>query len=299
LYEGIVVRGQGGFYYVKTEIGILECRGRGKLKKDLNEILVGDRVVCSALPDDEGVIDRVLPRHTRLVRPSIANVDQVVTVFAVKNPDPIPLLIDKFLAVISSAGLKPIIVFNKIDLLGTEAFSLADVYRNAGYPVYLTSTKKQQGIDELRDILIDKVTVFSGPSGVGKSALLNHIQKDLILQTGDVSQKIKRGKHTTRHASLMLLDEGGWVADTPGFSVLDLSEIAKDELQGLFPEFQPYINSCRFNGCFHRAEPDCAVKAAVANGLINQGRYDNYISLLCEIESLPPEWARKSDGRSG
>lgn len=299
--DGIVVRGQGGLYYIWSDGTIVQSWARGKIKKQLGEILVGDHVQFSYIDGDEGVVDSVLPRRNKLIRPAIANIDQMITVFSLASPDPIPLLIDKFLVTIQSKGLKPVIVFSKADIsrenrsVEVNGEYLPEIYKKTGYSVYITSAKEHIGIAELQHALKDKVTVFAGPSGVGKSALLNCLQDNIVLLTGDVSEKIRRGKHTTRHASLLALESGGWVADTPGFSVVDLTDVKKEELTRYFPEFNPYIDQCRFAGCMHRAEPDCSVKRAVEDGSVDRTRYDNYVLLLGEIENQPPPWARKSE----
>lgn len=296
--RGLIVRGHGGLYYVYVQGRTIQCRARGAIKKTLGDLLVGDIVIYEDLPDGEGVITDIVTRRNKLVRPAMANIDVVVTVFSLHSPDPIALLIDKFLVVVEASGFQPLLVFTKCDLLpnADERFSyLPNDYRRAGYDVFITSSVTCLGIPELREALNGRMSVVAGPSGVGKSALLNKLQDSISLKTGDISSKIRRGKHTTRHASLIQLDGGGWVADTPGFSTLDLFIVPKQDLQRYFHDFDQYLGGCRFSGCMHRAEPDCAVKAAVASGEINKVRYDNYIALLAEIETLPPDWARRGD----
>ncbi|MEG6615247.1 ribosome small subunit-dependent GTPase A [Peptococcaceae bacterium 1198_IL3148] len=284
MIEGIVVKAYSGYYYVQEGNKQWVCRLRGKFRIDKVNVLVGDYVRVKPAGSDTGVVYEVLGRRNQLVRPSIANVDQAVITFAVQNPEPNLDLLDKFLLMAEGAGVKPVICLNKIDLLAATEPSWLEIYRQAGYSVLTTSTKKDLGIEELRKILAHKVSVFAGPSGVGKSSLLNAVQPGLQLQTGEISHKLKRGKHTTRHVELLPLAFGGLVADTPGFSSLYLPEIPAVELINYFPEIAQYASRCRFNSCSHTQEPDCAVKGAVEEGIINARRYHSYLQYYNELK---------------
>lgn len=281
MVEGIIVKGIAGFYYVRTTDGIYECKARGIFKKNKVTPLVGDKVKISILSEDpkEGWIEEIGERNVELFRPAVANVDQAIIVFALKSPDPHLNLLDKILLLGEYAGMELTICFNKADLIkGDDVFErYKAIYELAGYNVVMTSTKTGEGIDKIREILKDKISVFAGPSGVGKSSMLNVIQPGLQLKTGEVSEKIQRGKHTTRHTELIELEFGGWVVDTPGFTSLDLDFIGMDELADLFQEFREFEGHCRFNDCMHINEPDCAVKAAIETGHIHQNRYDSYL----------------------
>lgn len=281
MVEGIIVKGIAGFYYVRTSAGIYECKARGIFKKNKVTPLVGDKVKISVLSEEpkEGWIEEIGERNVELFRPAVANVDQAVVVFALKSPDPHLNLLDKILLLGEYAGLDLTICFNKADLIeGDDVFErYKAIYELAGYNVVMTSTKTGEGIETVRDLLKNKITVFAGPSGVGKSSMLNVIQPGLELKTGEISEKIKRGKHTTRHTELIELEFGGWVVDTPGFTSLDLKFIDMAELADLFQEFREYQGHCRFNDCMHINEPDCAVKAAIETGHIHKNRYDSYL----------------------
>jgi len=281
MVKGIIVKGIAGFYYVRTDNGIYECKARGIFKKNKVTPLVGDKVNINILSEDpkEGWIEEIEERNVELFRPAVANVDQAVIVFALKSPDPHLNLLDKIILLAEYSGLDLTICFNKADLIeGDAEFErYKAIYELAGYNVVMTSTKTGDGIEEVRDLLKDKISVFAGPSGVGKSSMLNVVQPGLELKTGEISEKIKRGKHTTRHTELIELEFGGWVVDTPGFTSLDLNFIDMAELADLFQEFREFEGHCRFNDCMHINEPDCAVKAAVDTGHIHQNRYDSYL----------------------
>ncbi|QEK12001.1 ribosome small subunit-dependent GTPase A [Crassaminicella thermophila] len=284
MIDGIITKGIGGFYYVKTDEVIYECRARGKFRKEQITPLVGDKVkITIDSSTKQGVIEEIIKRDTEFIRPPVANVNQAIIVFAVKKPDPNLVLLDRFLVMAENEDVDVVVCFNKIDLDEKYLLELKKIYTCAGYPVVSTSVKNKIGIDTFKDILRDKITVFAGPSGVGKSSLLNETQPNLALKTGEISEKNKRGKHTTRHVELLELDFGGWVLDTPGFSSLNLDFIEEDQLQFLFREFVPYIGSCKFSGCKHLNEPKCAIKEAVLHNTINKSRYESYIQLLKEI----------------
>lgn len=284
MFEGVLIRAYGGFYYVKKGDEIWDCSLRGKFRLGKNvAALVGDKVRVTPIRGKTGRIDEVLPRTTELFRPAVANVEQAVIVFAVQNPEPNLTLLDRFLVLAESAGIKSVVCLNKADLLsGRREHDWLKLYRKVGYPSVVTSTKNGEGLDELRELLIGSTSVFAGPSGVGKSSLLNAVQPGLELKTGEVSHKLKRGKHTTRHVELLPLTAGGFVVDSPGFSSLDLPQMEREELAGLFPEFEEFTTDCKFNRCLHHQEPQCGVKKAVEQGAINRGRYQNYLILLEE-----------------
>lgn len=287
MVKGIILKGIAGFYYVKTDDSLFECKARGKFKNQKLTPLVGDRVLILPENEEKGTIEEIEERKTELIRPAVANVDHSVIVFAVQNPDPNRILLDKMTVLSIAAGVTPIICFNKID--GDQkgvGKALKKVYESAGFRVILTSWKTGEGIDALKEAIQDKVTVFAGPSGVGKSSLLNKLQKGLSLKTGDLSEKIKRGKHTTRHTELMPLDHGGWVVDTPGFTSLDLDFIALNDLKDFFPEFEAHEEDCRFDDCVHINEPGCGVIAAVDSFEISGQRYESYRYLYQEIKNM-------------
>jgi len=282
---GIIIKGIGGFYYVKVDDTVYECRARGLFRKNKITPLIGDKVLIKVNKEDNtGYIEQIFDRTTELKRPPVSNVDQAIIVFAAQKPEPNLWLLDRFLLLASYQGLDVIICINKIDLdTDGKVDSIFNIYDRAGYRVIKTSCITKEGIDQIRNLLLNKVTVFAGPSGVGKSTLLNNIQSNLKLKTGDISQKTSRGKHTTRHVELIELDSGGWVVDTPGFSTLDIDYLKENELQNLFPEIYEKKDMCRFSGCCHYKEPGCAVKEAVETGEISHSRYDNYLSMLQEI----------------
>lgn len=285
MLEGIIIKGIGGFYYVKVNNEIYECRARGLFRKRKITPLVGDRVEI-ILTDgcNKGYIQNIKERSTELFRPPVSNVNQAIIVFAAKKPDPSLWLLDRFLLLAEFNNLDITICINKIDLGNSyDVDFFSDIYVKAGYKVINTSAKNKNGLEELKDILKDKITVFAGPSGVGKSTLLNSIQPNLSLKTGEISGKTSRGKHTTRNTELLELNIGGWVVDTPGFSSLSIDFVKEEELHLYFREIKKYSHLCRFNGCNHHKEPDCAVKKALENNEISQERYDNYLKFLEEI----------------
>jgi len=281
MIKGTVYKALGGYYFVRTGRGEYRCYLRGRFRRQ-KQVLVGDRVGLIPQGKNTGVIEELEPRKTELYRPPVANVDLAIVIFSLAQPDPNLFLMDRFLLQGEIAGVKPVIVFNKTDLVQSKEEYLD--YERVGYMVIFTSTKTGEGISKLSNILKDRVSVFAGPSGVGKSSLLNAIQPGLSLKTGEISSKLKRGKHTTRHVELLRLDNGGLVADTPGFSNLYLPPDLKSvELASYFPDLQAHALNCRFSGCLHHKEPDCAVKEAVANGKIIPTRYEHYIALLKEV----------------
>ena len=286
MINGKIIKGIGGFYYVDTENGVYECRARGIFRKEKITPLVGDRVKMSIVDEEskKGVVEEIDKRDTELIRPPIANVDKALIVFAVKNPKPHLSLLDRFIVLAEKENLEIVIVLTKADLDDDNTLEkITSIYELSGYKVIPVSNKTKLNINAIKEELKDSVVVFAGPSGVGKSSLLNEIDENFKLQTGEVSDKIKRGKHTTRHAELLKLECGGMVADTPGFSSLTLDDIDENELKEYFIEFEEH-DECKFGSrCIHENEPSCAVKEAVKNGEISKKRYDSYIQLLNEI----------------
>lgn len=277
--EGIIIKGIGGFYYVKSSEDIFECKARGIFRKDSLTPLPGDRVLISVVDELKKIatIEEILPRDSQLVRPAVANVNQLITVIAVKSPVPDLLLLDKLLVTAEMKGLSTVICINKIDLgEGNEHLQIKDSYSKAGYNTVLVSSRLDAGFDELKSVLKDRVSVFSGQSGVGKSTILNRIMDSWVMETGDVSEKIERGKHTTRHAELVKLEFGGYIVDTPGFSNFELTDLTHEQLEAYYPEFSDLLGKCKFTGCSHISEPSCAVKEALKEGLIDTGRYERY-----------------------
>ena len=280
-----VIKMYNGFYYLQVagQEELLSCRLRGRIKRNKGAVVTGDYVEYQMLEDGTVVIERCLPRRTLLKRPAVANIDQVLITFAARQPDLNQLLLNRFLVLAEWSGIPEIVIcINKCDLLEEKADFLQD-YVQAGYKLLMVSAQEGQGIQELKNLLTGRVTVFAGPSGVGKSSLLNAVDSNLELATGKISDKIKRGKHTTRAACLLPLPEGGTVVDTPGFSAAELENIDKAQLAHYFPEFRPYIEKCYYNTCTHSHEPDCAVKEAVAAGAICQARYEAYLNILQTI----------------
>lgn len=280
-----VIKMYNGFYYLQVagQEELLSCRLRGRIKRNKGAVVTGDYVEYQMLEDGTGVIESCLPRRTLLKRPAVANIDQVLITFAARQPDLNQLLLNRFLVLAEWSGIPEIVIcINKCDLLEEKADFLQD-YVQAGYKLLMVSAQEGKGIQELKNLLTGRVTVFAGPSGVGKSSLLNAVDSNLELATGKISDKIKRGKHTTRAACLLPLPEGGTVVDTPGFSAAELENIDKAQLAHYFPEFRPYIEKCYYNTCTHSHEPDCAVKEAVEAGAICQARYEAYLNILQTI----------------
>jgi ribosome biogenesis GTPase len=282
--QGTVIKTYNSFYYVQAGQSVVTCTLRGRFKQERFSLLVGDVVRFNQIAHEKGVIEEILPRRSMLKRPMVANVDQVLLTFAAVNPDISSILVDRFLALVELSGLPAILCINKMDMADSaDIDTIADRYRQIGYPVILVSARQAWSIDQLRDILHDKVTVFAGPSGVGKSSLLNALQPGLTLTTGEVSKKIGRGRHTTRYAELLPLEAGGFVVDTPGFSFTEFTDIEENELMRCFQEFLPLLARCRFSTCLHLKEPQCAVKEAVAAGSIFPERYDADVALMTEL----------------
>lgn len=288
MIEGIITKGVGGNYYVDIGDKIIECRARGLFRLHNIKPLVGDIVHIRITEEDEnaGYIEEIKERTNEIKRPHVANVQQLLIIFAVKNPDPSYLLMDKLLIAAERHNLKPVICFNKADLANEEEKeNIKSIFINTGYEILFTSKYNEDSLQALKDILKDKLNVFSGPSGVGKSSLMNAIEPDFYLQTGEISEKLKRGKHTTRHAEIFKLGMGGYAVDTPGFSSFEIEGIDEYDLKNYYPDFVKYDQGCRFLDCLHYKEPNCVIKEAVEDNLISQTRYNNYLNLLEEIKS--------------
>ena len=282
------MKGIAGFYYVHVAgSGVYECKAKGIFRKDGVKPLVGDDVEMEVTheKDMEGNIMRILPRKNELVRPAVANIDQALVVFAVTKPKPHFNLLDRFLVMMETKEIPAILCFNKADIAGdAEIAGLKAVYENCGYPLIFTSAKKEENIDRLKELLQGKTTAVAGPSGVGKSSLINRLQSGVKMETGSISRKIERGKHTTRHSELIMLGDESYIMDTPGFSSLYAGNMEKEDLKYCFPEFAPYEGKCRFNGCGHIHEPGCAVKQAADEGKIHRIRYEDYVMMYRELQ---------------
>ena len=290
--EGRILRSLSGFYDVQTPGGLITCRARGILRKAGNSPLTGDLVEIS-VEKGKGMVERILPRKNHFIRPAVANVDALVVFAANVNPVTEPFLIDRVAAIAGDQNVDVYLCVNKCDL--DPAFDLVRIYRHAGFPVICTSAETGEGVAELRALLEGKLTAFTGNSGVGKSSILNRLSPELKLETGEVSEKLGRGRHTTRHVELYRLGEDTYVADTPGFSSFDTDQmelILKENLQYAFPDFGSFIGKCRFDDCSHRKEPDCAVRAAVEAGEIEKSRYESYLKLY-EKSSQIKAWEIK------
>ncbi len=286
--QGKIIKGIAGFYYVKCDDGITyECKAKGVFRKDHRKPLVGDDVYMDVIDEQKyiGNIRELQERKNELIRPAVANIDQALVIFAAAAPEPNLGLLDRFLIRMEHAGIDTIICFNKTDLVeSAEEARLRKIYESAGYRVLTISAANREGISEIEAVLKGKVTTVAGPSGVGKSTLVNCLQSEMVMETGDISAKIERGKHTTRHSQLMEIDKDTYIFDTPGFSSLSVSELLPEELKACFPEFHRYEDTCRFLGCAHIHEPDCGVKEALAAGEISKERYEDYVNLYTECK---------------
>lgn len=277
--QGKIIKGIAGFYYVDSSDGVFQCKAKGIFRNKSIKPLVGDNVEFEITheEDKEGNITEILERDNELIRPAVANIDQAMIVFALKAPNPNVNLLDKLLVCMEYQNIETIICFNKTDIADKDfAEDLASIYRNAGYKVLFTSATENEGVEEVKKALKGKSTVFAGPSGVGKSSMLNAIKEDAVMETGDISEKIGRGKHTTRHSEIFKTDDDTYVFDTPGFGSVFIPGITKERLEDCFPEFSLYTNECRFIGCAHINEPDCAVKEALSENKISESRYESY-----------------------
>ena len=287
--QGKIVKGIAGFYYVHVvESGVYECKAKGVFRKEKIKPLVGDNVEIEVLNEEpkEGNIIKILPRKNELIRPAVANIDQALVVFAVAKPDPHFNLLDRFLVMMETKNLPVVLCFNKSDIADEALIEkLRKVYEPTGYSLIFTSAREDDHIDQVREALKGKTTAIAGPSGVGKSSLINLIQPKANMETGDISRKIERVKHTTRHSELFPIDGKSNIMDTPGFSSLYVNDFEKEELKYYFPEFAEYEGKCRFNGCDHVHEPGCAVKEAVEEKKIHEIRYQDYIEMYEELKN--------------
>ena len=291
---GRIIRSISGFYDVQTSSGLVNCRARGILRKDGQSPLTGDMVEIT-VERGKGMVERILPRRNRFVRPAVANLDALVVFAANVNPVTEPFLIDRVAAIAGDQEVPVVLCINKCDL--DPALDLAKIYNAAGFTVICASAQTGEGVEELRQLLRGKLTAFTGNSGVGKSSMLNRLCPELALPVGEVSEKLGRGRHTTRHVELYMLEEGTYVADTPGFSSFDTDQmdvILKENLQYAFSDFGPYIGQCQFHDCSHRKEPGCAVTKAMEEGALEQTRYDSYLRLY-EKASQIKTWEIKQE----
>ncbi|MDP4082990.1 MAG: ribosome small subunit-dependent GTPase A [Bacillota bacterium] len=291
--EGKIVKALSGFYYVFHDRKMIQCRGRGVFRKNKVTPLVGDEVVFQAENEQEGYILEIKERKNELVRPPIANVDQAILVFSAVEPDFSTVLLDRFLVLVEFNHIEPIICITKMDLLTLEQQKVihqyAQEYKKAGYQVILTSSENETGMEQLYPLLENRISVFAGQSGVGKSSLVNALRPDLSLKTNNISSHLGRGKHTTRHVELIEVGNG-LLADTPGFSSLEFTNIEAEDLNNCFPELAMQSESCKFRGCLHLKEPKCAVKSAVEAGEIPSYRYEHYLEFLTEIKERKPRY---------
>ncbi len=292
MIEGTILKGIGGFYYVDTAEGVIECKARGRFRRTVGKPMVGDRAGLELQPDGTGFLLEIGPRQTALIRPPVANIEVLAAVASAAPPQTEPFLIDKVLAIAEHKGMEALVVLNKTDL--DPADGLYAVYRQAGIEVYRVSAETGEGVEALRERLAGRISAFAGNSGVGKSSLLNRLDPALGAKVGAISGRIGRGRHTTRHVELVPF-MGGYLADTPGFSSFDTEQmdlVLRDELQYAFREFAPYLGACKFTGCAHVCEKGCAVLEAVARGDIPQSRHASYVRLYDSVKDLK-EWELK------
>jgi len=295
--EGIIMKALSGFYYVDDGECVTACRGRGRLRHEKNPPLVGDRVRFTHLGNGQGSLDEILPRRNQFYRPAVANVDQLVIIASQATPVTDPFLIDRVAAISAGRNCQAIICINKCDLVSGE--ELAHIYRSSGFPTVRVSAETGEGIDELRNMIAGKVSAFTGNSGVGKSSILNALDPGILLATGEVSEKLGRGRHTTRHVELFRLSCGAVVADTPGFSSFDVDRMEmmrKEDLAGCFPEFAPYTDNCQFQNCAHLKEKGCAVLQALREGKIQPSRHESYLRLYEQAKAIP-DWERAKQNK--
>lgn len=286
---GKIIKGISGFYYVYVEgAGLYECKAKGAFRKQKIKPLVGDNVEIAVIDEANklGNVEKILPRKNELIRPAVSNIDMALVIFASAKPDPNFNLLDRFLCMMEYQKVPVTICFNKIDLVDQEKLKeYSGIYEPAGYNVIFTCTKTKEGLGSIRSLLEGKTTTVAGPSGVGKSSIINCLQSDITMETGTISEKIERGKHTTRHSEIIPVSHDTYIMDTPGFSSMDVPRFEKENLWTCYPEFVRYEPYCRFIGCSHINEPDCGVKAAVEDGEISPVRYENYKLLYEELKN--------------
>ena len=285
--RGLIRKGIGGFYYVQTEAGLIEAKGRGIFKKDGTTLAVGDRVEIDIIDEAEkkGVIDEILPRKNQFIRPPIVNVDVFLIVFAATRPKPNFALVDKFLVMAEMHNVESILCINKCDGASAEEIAEMKAVYEPVYPVFCISGRTGQGLAALEAQIAGRTAALAGPSGVGKSTILNAMIPHANMETGEISAKTKRGRHTTRHAELFDVEGGGMVFDTPGFTSFEILEADEDSLRLYYPELERYEGQCRYDNCRHMTEPDCAVRDAVRSGRIHKSRYESYTANMEEIRS--------------
>ena len=288
--QGKIIKGIAGFYYIYAENGqVYECKAKGAFRKQKIKPLVGDMVRIAVLDEAEhlGNVEEILPRKNELIRPAVANIDMALVIFAAAKPEPNFNLLDRFLCMMEFQNVPVTICFNKTDLVDEEKIEeYRKIYEPAGYRLMSTCTRTGEGVDAVKALLHGKTTTVAGPSGVGKSSLINALQSDVQMQTGVISDKIDRGKHTTRHSEIVPVMEDSYIMDTPGFSSMDVPGFEKEDLWTCFPEFREYEPYCKFQGCSHINEPDCGVKEALAEGKISSVRYENYKLLYEELKNM-------------
>lgn len=287
--QGKIIKGIAGFYYIHANGEIYECKAKGSFRNQKVKPLVGDNVEITVLDEDKqiGNIDQILPRTSALIRPAVANVDQALVVFAAASPEPNWNLLDRFLIMMEKQKVPVIICFNKLDLIdATKKESYARIYERSGYPVLFASVYESQGMDEVRNVLLGKTTALAGPSGVGKSSIMNLLNPSANMDTGAISRKIERGRHTTRHSEILPVGANTYLMDTPGFSSVYLADMEEEELKLYFHEFEEFEPYCRFGGCNHIGERECGVKQAVAEHKIASSRYDNYKQFFEEVKTM-------------
>ena len=288
--QGKIIKGIAGFYYIYAENGqVYECKAKGAFRKQKIKPLVGDMVRIAVLDEAGhlGNVEEILPRKNELIRPAVANIDMALVIFAAAKPEPNFNLLDRFLCMMEFQNVPVTICFNKTDLVDEEKIEeYRKIYEPAGYRLMSTCTRTGEGVDAVKALLHGKTTTVAGPSGVGKSSLINALQSDVQMQTGVISDKIDRGKHTTRHSEIVPVMEDSYIMDTPGFSSMDVPGFEKEDLWTCFPEFREYEPYCKFQGCSHINEPDCGVKEALAEGKISSVRYENYKLLYEELKNM-------------